>query len=174
MVLGMRDYSHHIATVRETFDRVRFKGYHVIAREFDDGGERSYHPPSNDDAIGWATRLRNKNIAPSAAEMNLLKPFAKNAPAPVSGYYPSLALVGGVPAGTILQKLFTSSDAEVRAAAAETCNHGIFGEATTAALTKLLVRSLTQGAGQRVARADLLRQLALSAGARSSDPAGDR
>ena len=138
MVLGLRDYSHHIATVRETFDRVRFKGYHVIAREFDEGGERSYHPPSNDDAIGWATRLRNKNIAPSAAEMNLLKPFAKNAPAPVSGYYPSLSLVGGVPAGTILQRLFTSSDAEVRAAAAETCNHGIFGDATTAALTKLL------------------------------------
>jgi hypothetical protein len=77
---------------------VRFKGYHVIAREFDEGSERSYHPPSNDDAIGWATRLRNKNIAPSAAEMNLLKPFAKNAPAPVSAYYPSLVLVGGVPA----------------------------------------------------------------------------
>ena len=47
-------------------------------------------------------------------------------------------MVGGVPAGTILQRLFTSSDAEVRAAAAETCNHGIFGDATTAALTKLL------------------------------------
>lgn len=139
MVLGMRDYSHHIATVRETFDRVRFKGYHVIAREFDEGGERSYHPPSNDDAISWATRLRNKNIAPSAAEMNVLKPFAKSAPAPVSGgYYSSLALVGGAPAGAILQKLFISSDAEVRAAAAETCNHGIFGDATTAALTKLL------------------------------------
>jgi hypothetical protein len=138
MVLGMRDYSHHIATVRETFDRVRFKGYHVIAREFDEGGERSYHPPSNDDAISWATRLRNKNIAPSASEMNLVKGFAKNAPAPVSGYYPSLELVGGAPAGTILQKLFTSSNADVRAAAAETCNHGIFGDATTAALTKLL------------------------------------
>ena len=78
MVLGMRDYSHHISTVRETFDRVRVKGYHVIDREFDEGGERSYHPPSNDDAIGWATRLRNKNIAPSAEEMNLLKAFAKN------------------------------------------------------------------------------------------------
>src|SRR5262249_24799893 len=59
-------------------------------------------------------------------------------PTPVSGYYPSLALVGGVPAGTILQKLFASSDAEVRAAAAETCSHGIFGNATTAALAKLV------------------------------------
>ena len=38
----------------------------------------------------------------------------------------------------MLQKLFQSSDATVRLAAAETCNHGIYGEATTAALTKLL------------------------------------
>ena len=71
--------------------------------------------------------------------MNLLKAFSKSTPpAPVSGYYPALALVGGAPAGEVLQKLFVSSDAGVRAAAAETCNHGIFGEATTAALGKLL------------------------------------
>jgi HEAT repeat protein len=38
----------------------------------------------------------------------------------------------------VLQKLFVSSDATVRAAAAETCSHGIFGEATSAALGKLL------------------------------------
>jgi TPR repeat protein len=138
MVIGLRDYSHHIATVRETLDRVRFKGYHVIGREFDEGGERSYHPPSNDDALGWATRLRNKNIAPSAEEAKLLKAFGRTAPAPVNGYYPTLALVGGAPAGEILQKLFMSSDANVRLAAAETCRHGIFGDATTAALAKLV------------------------------------
>ena len=38
----------------------------------------------------------------------------------------------------MLEKLFLSADAHVRAAAAETCNHGIFGEATTAALGELL------------------------------------
>jgi TPR repeat protein len=65
--------------------------------------------------------------------LNLLK-----APVLVSGYYPALALVGGVHAGAVLEKLFLSNDAAVRAAAAETCNHGIFGETTTAALGKLL------------------------------------
>ena len=95
--------------------------------------------PSNDDALRWATRLRNKTIPPSAEEMNLLKAFSGGKPpAAVSGYYPSLALVGGAPAGEVLQKLFQSSDADVRLAAAETCNHGIYSEATTAALTKLL------------------------------------
>ncbi len=139
MVLGMRDFTHHITTVRDTYERVKAKGYHVIYREFDELGERSYHPTSNDDAIGWATRLRNKTIPPSPEEMKLLAAF-ENAtpPAPVAGYYPSLALVGGAPAGAALQKLFTSNDAGVRAAAAETCNHGIFGEVTTAALGKLV------------------------------------
>ena len=41
-------------------ERVKAKGYHVIYREFEELGERSYHPTSNDDAIGWATRLRNQ------------------------------------------------------------------------------------------------------------------
>jgi TPR repeat protein len=49
-----------------------------------------------------------------------------------------LALVGGAPAGVVLQKLFDSKDANVRASAAATCAHGIFGDATTSALAKLL------------------------------------
>jgi hypothetical protein len=117
---------------------VKSKGYHVIYREFDELGDRSYHPTSNDDAIRWATGLRNKNIPPSPEEMKLLEAFrTSKPPAPVSGYYPALALVGGAPAGAVLEKLFLSGDAGVRAAAAETCNHGIFGEAATAALGKL-------------------------------------
>ena len=139
MVLGMRDFTHHITTVRDTYERVKAKGYPVIYREFDELGERSYHPTSNDDAIAWATRLRNKTIPPSAEESKLLAAFEKaTPPAPIAGFYPTLALVGGAPAGAVLQKLFTSSDTRIRAAAAETCNHGIFGEATTAALGKLV------------------------------------
>src|SRR5262245_22363116 len=139
LVLGMRDFTHHITTVRDTYERVKTKGYHIIYREFEELGDRSYHPTSNDDAIAWATRLRNKTIPPSAEEMNLLQAFsASRPPLPVSGYYRTLALVGGVQAGEALQKLFQSSDTTVRLAAAETCNHGIYGEATTAALAKLL------------------------------------
>jgi TPR repeat protein len=139
LVLGMRDFTHHITQVRNTYELVRAKGYHVIYREFEDLGDRAYHHPSNDDALSWATRLRNKTIPPSPEEMNLLKAFSGDKPpAPVAGYYPSLAMVGGAHAGELLQKLFQSSDANVRLAAAETCNHGIYSEATTAALTKLL------------------------------------
>jgi hypothetical protein len=130
MVLGLRDLSYHLTTVRDSYERVNAKGYHVIYREFDDLGARTYHQPSNDDAIAWATRLRNKNIAPSAEEMKLLKAQ----PVITNGYFPAIALVGGVPAGEILQKLLDSKDAKVRAAAAETCIHGIFGEATITAV----------------------------------------
>jgi hypothetical protein len=114
------------------------KVYRIIYREFEELGDRSYHPTSNDDALRWATRLRNKNIPPSPEEIILLKAFsAGQQPATVSGYYPTLALVGGATAGAVLENLFLSADAAVRAVAAETCNHGIFSEAT-AALGKLL------------------------------------
>ena len=139
LVLGMRDFTHHITTVRDTYERVKNKGYRIIYREFEELGDRSYHPTSNDDALRWATRLRNKNIPPSPEETILLKAFSTGQPpAPVSGYYPTLALVGGASAGAVLEKLFLSADTAVRAAAAETCNHGIFSEATTAALGRLL------------------------------------
>jgi hypothetical protein len=132
MNLGLRDLATHLTTVRDTYSRMREKGYHLIYREFEDMGSRSYYPPSNDDSITWATRLRNKNIAPSPEEAKLLK-----AQEPVDGYYPNLVLVGGAPAGKVLEKLFESKDANIRAAAAETCSRGLFGEDTVAALTKL-------------------------------------
>src|SRR5262249_46880228 len=128
-----RDLANHLSCVRDAFLRLREKGYHLIFREFDELGDRTYHPPSNDDALSWATRLRNKNIPPSAEETRLLK-----SPAVANGYYPALALVGGAPAGAVLQRLFESKDAAVRAAAAETCKHGIFGVATITALAKLV------------------------------------
>jgi hypothetical protein len=138
LTLGRRDLANHLSCVRDAYLRLREKGYHFIYREFDELGDRTYHPTSNDDALAWATRLRNKSIAPSPEEAKLLKTFGGNAPAPIDGYYPALALVGGAPAGAVVQKLFGSKDPAVRAAAAETCRHAIFDEATTAALTKLL------------------------------------
>ena len=66
LTLGRRDLANHLSCVRDAYLRLREKGYHLIYREFDELGDRTYHPPSNDDALAWATRLRNKNIAPSA------------------------------------------------------------------------------------------------------------
>ena len=163
MVLGLRDLSYHLTTVRDTYARVNAKGYHVIYREFEDLGARTYHPPSNDDAIAWATRLRNKNLPLSAAESKLLKRFAAGSlPAPnADGYYSDLALVGGTPAGEIVQKLLASENPAVRAAAAETCFHAIFSEETIAALAKRVVDP-----SAKVRRASM-RALALNANWRS-------
>jgi hypothetical protein len=182
MNLGLRDLAHHLTTVRDTYPRVKAKGYHVIYREFEDMGARSYYPPSNDDSIAWATRLRNKTIAPSPEESKLLKAFGNGAmPAPSHGYFPDLVLVGGAPAGSVLQKLFDSKDAKVRAAAAETCSHGLFGEATLAQLAKRVadpspkvrqaaIRALGITAGWRYqASQQALIQLALDTEADSID-----
>ena len=139
MVLGLRDLANHVTTVRDSYERVKAKGYHVIYRERPDLGERSYDPVTNDDAIGWATRLRNRILPLSEGEKKLLEPFART-PLPQSseGYYPALALVGGPPAGIVLRKLIDSKDTTVRLAAAETASHVIFDETTTVGLARLL------------------------------------
>src|SRR5205085_12206068 len=125
--------------------------------EFEDLGARTYHPPSNDDAIAWMTRLRNKNISPSAEELNLLKRPAIGS----DGCFTGLALVGGSAAGSALQKLLESNNADIRAAAAETCRHAIFSEATMTALAKKL-----QDSSPKV-RSAALRALAVNANWRS-------
>jgi len=130
MVLGRRDLSHHLTNVRDGYSRTQAKGVHVIYREFDDHGARTYHPPSNDEAIGWATRLRNRTLPLSASEKALLA----KAPVLRNGYYPDLALVGD--AGAV-EKLFASKDAVVRAAAARTCAEVNLGEGTMKALALL-------------------------------------
>jgi hypothetical protein len=162
MVLGLRDLSYHLTTVRDAYSRVNAKGYHVIYREFEELGARTYHPTSNDDGIAWFTKLRNKNVDPSAEETQLLKRFDKGVPAPVNGYFPDLALVGGAPAGVLVQKLLGSEKAEVRSAAAETCAWGIFSESTMNALAKL-----TRDASHKVRRA-AIRALSVQANWRSA------
>lgn len=136
MVLGLRDLSYHLTTVRDAYARVSAKGYHVIYRELPDLGARTYHPPSNTDAIAWATRLRNKNLPLSAGEAGLLKRFSSrpSPPANAQGYYSNLALVGGKQAASAVQKLLASENPAVRAAAAETCRYAIFNEETISVL----------------------------------------
>jgi hypothetical protein len=182
LTLGRRDLANHLTCVRDAYARLSAKGYHFIYREFDELGDRTYHPPSNDDALGWATRLRNKNLEPSAEENKLLKAFHGAPPAAAGGYYPALAMVGGTQAGAVLIKLFESKDPNVRAAAAETCRHGIFGNAATVALARLTkdpsvavrraaIRALAMYANWRYTPAQqALVQLAIDT---SADP-GDR
>ncbi len=129
----------------------------MIYREFEDLGARTYHPPSNDDAIAWATRLRNKNLPISPQERALLGKTEINS----DGYIGNLALVGGSPAGAVIQQLLDSANPDVRAAAAATCSHAIFDEATIEALSKRTVDS------SRKVRQAALRALALNANWRS-------
>src|SRR5687768_12684266 len=114
LTLGRRDLANHISCVRDAYLRLKAKGYHLIYREFDELGDRTYHPASNDDALAWALRQRNKNVPPSDHELKLLNAFNGGVPASVDSHYPTLALVGGAPAGRVLEKLFTSKDEKVR------------------------------------------------------------
>src|SRR5262249_6095535 len=103
-----------------------------------------------------ATRLRNKNVPPSAEEMKLIERSSKSTAA-VAG----LARVGGAPAGVAVRKLLDSKDPQMRAAAAEACSQGIFDEATITALAGKLSDS-----SPRV-RAAAIHALAMNANWRS-------
>ena len=94
----------------------------------------------------------------SAAERELLAAPPRIGP---RGYFEQLALVGGAPAGEVLQKLLASPDAGIRAAAAKTFSHGIFGEPAVRALGA----SLTDAAPQ--VRRSATRALAMQANWRS-------
>ncbi|MBI2687798.1 MAG: SEL1-like repeat protein [Acidobacteria bacterium] len=157
MVLGRRDLSHHLTNVRDGYSRVQMKGVHVIYREFDDLGARTYHPPSNDEAIAWATRLRNRTLPLSKQEKALL-----DRPSIHGGYLRELALAGGLEAGAAVQKAFTSTDSAMRAAAARTCAEANLGEATMAALEKLAVDP------SAIVRREAIRALAVNANWRSA------
>jgi proline iminopeptidase len=158
MVLGLRDLSYHLTTVRDAWQRMTAKGYHVIYREFEDLGARTHHPPSNDDSIAWATRLRNKNLPVSPQERALLAKTEINS----EGYIGNLALVGGSPAGAVIQKLLESSNPDIRAAAAATCSHAIFDEVTMEALSKRAYDPSTK------VRQSAFRALAINANWRSN------
>lgn len=161
MVLGLRDLSYHLTNVRDAYSRTYAKGYHVIYREFADLGARTYHQPSNDDAIAWATRLRHKTIPLSRQESALLAQTAA-APRIVNGRFAALSLVGGAPAGVLLRKFLSSPDAAFRAAAARTAYDAIFDEETMAALGRASVDA------DATVRREALRSLALQANWRSA------
>ncbi|MEP7367757.1 MAG: hypothetical protein ABI972_31235, partial [Acidobacteriota bacterium] len=157
LVLGLRDLSYHLTNVRDVYARTQAKGYHIIYREFAELGSRTYHQPSNDDAIAWATRLRHKTLPLSAGEAALLKNLTLR-----NGRFPALSLVGGAPAGVELRKLLASSDAATRAAAARTAYDAIFDEETMAALGKAATDA------SPLVRREALRALALHANWRSA------
>ena len=83
LVLGMRDFTHHITTVRDTYERVKNKGYRIIYREFEELGDRSYHPTSNDDAFRMghaATQQKHPTLAGrSAAAQGVQHEYAAGA-----------------------------------------------------------------------------------------------
>lgn len=158
MVLGLRDLSHHLTNVRDGFSRTQAKGVHVLYREIADLGARTYHPASNDDAIAWATRLRNRAAAPSRAERaQLARPVLNR-----DGYYANIADVGGPEAGAVIAKLLDSPSPSVRLAAARTCAEGNFGEAAMEVLAKRMTDS-SPGV-----RREALRSLAVNANWRSA------
>jgi hypothetical protein len=165
LTLGRRDLDNHLTCVRDAYLRLREKGYHFIHREFDELNDRSYHPVSNDDALTWATRLRNKNIAPSPAEAKLLK-----APVIANGYYPGLSLVGGAAGGSRSRNAFRFERSGHSRRRSRNLSAWNLRRLHHRGSREAYGRLVGSGAPGRHSRAGYVRQLAISGGANCTDP----
>ena len=72
LVLGLRDFTHHLTTVRDTYERLRAKGYRTIYREFEELGDVGLPGGRRGERVDPVDMCPNARHAPSleAAEIN--------------------------------------------------------------------------------------------------------
>ena len=174
LVLGLRDFTHHITTVRDTYERLRAKGYHTIYREFEELGDRSYHPTSNDDAISWATRLRNKNIPPSLQEMNLLEGVPQRHACAGIRILSNVGPGGRSPRRRSAPKAVRLERCHCPRRRGRDLQPRHFWRGYLRGSGKIAGRSFSASAQRGSPRDRILRQLAFPSGAAGPDPTGDR
>jgi len=149
-----KDLENHLSCVRDAYSRLRSKGYHFVYREFDELGDRTYHPRvmttrSRGDAaaqqeyraLGEETKLLKLSTAhrpPRPWSMDAIQPWPWSAALPAA----------------ILQKLLSRRRERPRRSA-ETCKHGVFGDPQIAALTKLVSDPSVKVRQAAIARSDV-------------------
>jgi hypothetical protein len=142
MVIGLNDYVTHPGRVRAVYAEIKMLGYNIIYREIPGLGGDTHHPPSNDDAILWATRLRHKTLPLSADEQALIKPYADPAAGaalcPNADIFRSLIRVGGPQTGHLMPPIISADTEGTRTMAARSASVAMFGnEADTALAARL-------------------------------------
>src|SRR5450432_1395140 len=131
MSIGLDDYVTHPGWVRDVYAEIKMLGYNIIYREIPGLGGDTHHPPSNDDAILWATRLRHKTLPLSTEEQALLQPYSSAAAAgalcPDADIFRSLIRVGGSQTGPIVSPIFGAETEATRTMAAKSAGLAMFG-----------------------------------------------
>jgi hypothetical protein len=161
MVIGLDDYVTHPGWVRDVYAEVKMLGYNVIYREIPGLGGDTHNPPSNDDAILWATRSRHKTLPLSSEEQALLKPHSDPAAAgalcPNADIFRSLIRVGGRQTAPVMLPILSANNDVTRMMAAKSTGLAMFGsDADTAVAGRLKDSS-------KEVRAAALQALALQA-----------
>jgi hypothetical protein len=142
IVIGLADNPTHIPRVRETYAQAKPHGYQMLYREVTGLTGNTNHPATNDDAIAWATSQRNKVLPLASRELALLKPIASASAAhglaASEEVMASIALVGGLQAGSLVGPLFDAKDEAMRLLAIRSAETSNYGETAMAALARKL------------------------------------
>lgn len=140
-VLGLKDLDTHVDKVRSTYGQLRTNGLKVIYREVANLGGATSNSAINDEALTWMHQTRHKTIAPSAEELDVLRPWASASSAKAAkndDHFAALAEIGGPHTGSLYAPFFSAKSESVRIAAIKTCTTALFGDEVCAALGKLL------------------------------------
>ncbi len=139
-VMGLLDDDPHKNASRQGCANLKKLGYRSIYREVDGLGHTSNHPPTNDDSVLWATRLRHKLIAPVGGDLDALKAVLRPSKAKPTtpAAIEEVVRVGGPPAGPAAVLALKDKDPTVKTAAAEAFARSLFGDEPLVALARAL------------------------------------
>jgi len=181
---------------RRACDELKAAGYRYVFRQMDGYGHTDIwdsigHPSSDnadavrDDWLLWLHALRHKEIPPTAEEQKALaglrEKLRTTKPGELEPLLKEAERIGREQGGAVVIGALSSPDAAVRAAAAHTAEHTLYGPAVTARLIELLrdtsadvrtaaIRSLGRAANWRSAEAQAaLTQIALAVDASPAD-----
>jgi predicted esterase len=141
VVIGHKDPQPSPAAARPPATAFFKAGFRGVYREMLDHAHEGPKEPSQSDAIEWMRALRNKRVAPSAADAEFLAKFegGKNDSALSTGStWNRLATIGGHAAAPVVLQGLKSDRAGVRANAAKACTAVMFDDAVVDALVELV------------------------------------
>lgn len=141
-VIGHKDDTLPPSRVRPQADAFFKAGFRAVYHEMYDHAHEGPKEPTQDEAMHWMRALRNKRVAPSAADQEFLKKFddaaASSSALSTSGTWIRLATIGGPQAAPAVLLGLQSDRAGVKTMAAQACTQVMFDDKVVDALATLV------------------------------------
>ncbi len=141
-VIGHKDDTLPPSRTRPQAEAFFKAGFRAVYREMFGHAHEGPKDPTQEEAVHWMRALRNKRVAPSAADQEFLKKFedpaASASALSTSSTWVRLAAIGGPQAAPAVVQGLASDRSGTRTYAAQACMQVMFDDAAVDALVPLL------------------------------------